>query len=182
VAAMEAKDSYTKGHSENVRRYALKIARHLGLPEDRIRLIDFSSLLHDIGKMGVKEDILAKPAALSAREYEEVKQHPLIGSLMVSAIENLSVTGPIIRAHHEYYDGSGYPGGIKGDKIPIESRIISVADAFEAMTSDRPYRKAYGYKEALQRLVQASGTQFDREIVSAFVEMTIREGEIDGKE
>lgn len=179
VAAMEAKDPYTKGHSKNVQRYALKIARHLGLPEDRIRLIDFSSLLHDIGKMGVKEDILSKPAALSDREYEEVKQHPEIGSLMVSAIENLSVTGPIIRAHHEYYDGSGYPSGIKGEQIPIESRIISVADAFEAMTSDRPYRKAFGHREALRRLQQASGTQFDRAIVSAFMELTVREGEFD---
>ena len=182
VAAMEAKDPYTKGHSENVRRYALKLARHLNLPDDRIRLIDFSSLLHDIGKMGIKEDILSKPTALSDREYEEVKQHPLIGSLMVSAIENLSLTGPIIKAHHEYYDGSGYPVGIRGEQIPIESRIISVADAFEAMTSDRPYRRAFGHREALQRLELASGTQFDREVVSAFIELALREEGGDGSE
>ncbi|MDI6740113.1 MAG: PAS domain S-box protein, partial [Candidatus Edwardsbacteria bacterium] len=177
VSAMDAKDPYTKGHSENVRRYALKLARHMGLPEDRIRLIDYSSLLHDIGKLGVKEHILSKASLLSDAEYSEVKLHPVIGSQMVSAIENLSLTAPIIHSHHEYYDGCGYPGGKKGDQIPLESRIISVADAFEAMTSDRPYRKAYGCQEALRRLEQASGTQFDREIVSAFVEMTMRENE-----
>jgi len=176
VAAMEAKDPYTKGHSENVRHYALKLAQFMGLPPDRIRLIDYSSLLHDIGKLGVKEQILSKTSLLSPLEYEEVKQHPVIGSQMVSAIENLSSTAPIIHSHHEFYDGSGYPGGIKGDQIPLESRIISVADAFEAMTSDRPYRKAFSFREALLRLEQASGTQFDREIVSAFVAMAAQEG------
>ncbi|MCU0606118.1 MAG: PAS domain S-box protein [Candidatus Edwardsbacteria bacterium] len=175
VAAMEAKDPYTKGHSENVRHYALKIARHLALPDEQVRLIDFSSLLHDIGKMAVKEDILTKPAALSDLEYEAVKLHPTIGSQMVAVIENLTATGPIIQAHHERVDGRGYPGGIRGEQIPIESRIISVADAYEAMTSDRPYRKAFAQREALRRLEQGSGTQFDRAIVAAFIEMNGQE-------
>jgi PAS domain S-box-containing protein len=175
VAAMDAKDPYTKGHSENVRHYALKIARHIGLPEDRLRLIDYSSLLHDIGKLGIREDILAKPDVLSTVEFQEVKLHPVIGSRLVLEIDALSQTGDVIYCHHEYYDGSGYPRGIKGDAIPLEARIIAVADAFEAMTSDRPYRKAFSFQVALQRLQDAAGTQFDHKIVNAFTELFRRE-------
>ena len=178
VAAMDAKDPYTKGHSENVRHYALKIARHIGLPEDRLRLIDYSSLLHDIGKLGIREDILAKPDVLSTVEFQEVKLHPVIGSRLVLEIDALSQTGDIIYCHHEYYDGSGYPRGIKGDDIPLEARIIAVADAFEAMTSDRPYRKAFSFQVALQRLQDAAGTQFDHKIVNAFTELFHRESGI----
>jgi|GEM_PF-604663 len=175
VAAMDAKDPYTKGHSENVRHYALKIARHIGLSEERIKLIDYSSLLHDIGKLGIREDILAKPDVLSSSEFQEVKLHPVIGSRLVLEIDALSQTGDIIYCHHEYFDGSGYPRGIKGDDIPLESRIIAVADAFEAMTSDRPYRKAFSFQVALQRLQDASGTQFDHQIVRAFAELFQKE-------
>jgi PAS domain S-box-containing protein len=178
VAAMDAKDPYTKGHSENVRHYALKIAKHIGLPEDRLKLIDYSSLLHDIGKLGIREDILAKPDVLSATEFQEVKLHPVIGSRLVVDIDALSQTGDIIYCHHEYFDGSGYPRGIKGEDIPLESRIIAVADAFEAMTSDRPYRKAFSFEVALQRLQDASGTQFDHAIVSAFTELFRKESSI----
>lgn len=178
VAAMDAKDPYTKGHSENVRHYALKIARHIGLPEDRLRLIDYSSLLHDIGKLGIREDILAKPDVLSTAEFQEVKLHPVIGSRLVLEIDALSRTGDVIYCHHEYYDGSGYPRGIKGDAIPLEARIIAVADAFEAMTSDRPYRKAFSFHVALQRLQDAAGTQFDHKIVNAFTELFRRESGI----
>ncbi|MBU1356407.1 MAG: PAS domain S-box protein [Candidatus Edwardsbacteria bacterium] len=178
VAAMDAKDPYTKGHSENVRHYALKIARHIGLPEDRLRLIDYSSLLHDIGKLGIREDILAKPDVLSTAEFQEVKLHPVIGSRLVLEIDALSQTGDVIYCHHEYYDGSGYPRGIKGDDIPLEARIIAVADAFEAMTSDRPYRKAFSFQVALQRLQDAAGTQFDHKIVNAFTELFRRESGI----
>ena len=171
VAAMEAKDPYTKGHSENVQSYAVRLAQHLGLPGDRVRLIDYSALLHDIGKLGIRESILGKPTSLSEAEYEEVKQHPLVGSQMVTRIENLATSAPIIHAHHEFYDGTGYPEGIGDEQIPLESRIISVADAFEAMTSDRPYRKAFTGEEAIRRLQEASGGQFDKSIVDAFVEM-----------
>jgi PAS domain S-box-containing protein len=165
VAAMEAKDPYTKGHSENVRHYALKIANSMDLPRERINLIDYSALLHDIGKLGIREEILNKADVLSYDEYQEVKLHPEIGSRMVSDIEMLDRTAHIIHSHHEYFDGQGYPRGIRGEEIPLESRIISVADAFEAMTSDRPYRKAFGKKVAIQRLKESAGKQFDARIV-----------------
>lgn len=165
VAAMEAKDPYTKGHSENVRIYALKIANSMDLPRERINLIDYSALLHDIGKLGIREEILNKADVLSFDEYQEVKLHPEIGSRMVSDIEMLDRTAHIIHSHHEYFDGQGYPRGIRGEDIPLESRIISVADAFEAMTSDRPYRKAFEKKVAIQRLKESAGKQFDARIV-----------------
>jgi len=168
VAAMEAKDPYTKGHSENVRHYALKIANSMDLPQERIILIDYSALLHDIGKLGIREEILTKPDLLSLEEYQEVKLHPEIGSRMVSDIEMLDRTAHIIRSHHEYYDGQGYPMGLSGEEIPLESRIISVADAFEAMTSDRPYRKAFGKEVAIERLKESAGRQFDARIVEIF--------------
>lgn len=179
VAAMDAKDPYTKGHSENVRHYALKIAKHIGLAEEKLKLIDYSSLLHDIGKLGVREYILSKPDVLSNAEYQEVKLHPVIGSRLVSEIEVLSQIVDIIYSHHEYYDGTGYPRGISGELIPLESRIIAVADAFEAMTSDRPYRKAFSFQVALQRLQDAAGTQFDKEIVRAFTELFRQESELE---
>ncbi len=179
VAAMDAKDPYTKGHSENVRHYALKIAKHIGLAEEKLKLIDYSSLLHDIGKLGVREYILSKPDVLSSAEYQEVKLHPVIGSRLVSEIEALSQIVDIIYSHHEYYDGTGYPRGISGELIPLESRIIAVADAFEAMTSDRPYRKAFSFQVALQRLQDAAGTQFDIEIVRAFTELFRQESELE---
>ena len=171
VAAMDAKDPYTKGHSENVRFHALNIARQLKLPEEQVKLIDFSSLLHDIGKLAIRDEILTKPSLLSDHEYQEVKLHPVIGSHLVSEVESLLKVAPIIHSHHEHYDGSGYPQGIKGDDIPLEARIIAVADAFEAMTSDRPYRKAFDFKVAIKRLQDAAGTQFDSEIVRVFIKL-----------
>ncbi|MBI4726989.1 PAS domain S-box protein [candidate division TA06 bacterium] len=171
VAAMDAKDPYTKGHSENVRYHALNIARQLKLPEEQVKLIDFSSLLHDIGKLAIRDEILTKPSLLSDHEYQEVKLHPVIGSHLVAEVESLLHLAPIIHSHHEHYDGSGYPQGIKGDDIPLEARIIAVADAFEAMTSDRPYRKAFDLKVAINRLQEAAGAQFDEEIVKTFIKL-----------
>ncbi len=171
VAAMEAKDPYTKGHSENVQAFSLRLARHLGLSGDRLRAIDYSSLLHDIGKLGVPEDILNKPGSLTEEEYLAVKQHPALGSQMVSGIGSLATSAPIIHAHHEFFDGRGYPEGRRGQDIPLEARIIAVADAYEAMTSDRPYRRAYTSEEALRRLREASASQFDPELVGAFIMM-----------
>jgi len=171
VAAMDAKDPYTKGHSENVRFHALNIARQMKLPEEQVKLIDVSSLLHDIGKLAIRDEILTKPSLLSDHEYQEVKLHPVIGSHLVSEVESLLKVAPIIHSHHEHYDGSGYPQGLKGDEIPLEARIIAVADAFEAMTSDRPYRKAFDFKVAVKRLQDAAGTQFDSEIVRVFIKL-----------
>ncbi len=177
VAAMEAKDPYTKGHSENVQNYAITLARHLNLSEERVRIVDYSSLLHDIGKIGLKEDILNKPATLTEDEYDEVKQHPLLGGQMVSRIENLRTSAQIVRSHHEHYDGRGYPDGLHGEQIPLEARIIKVADAYEAMTSNRPYRDALTSEEALIRLELGAGRDFDKALVDAFIEL-VRSGKI----
>lgn len=177
VAAMEAKDPYTKGHSENVQKYAITLARYLNLSEERIRIVDYSSLLHDIGKIGLKENILNKPATLTVEEYDEVKRHPLLGDQMVSRIENLRTSAQIVRSHHEHYDGNGYPDGLHGDQIPLEARIIKVADAYEAMTSNRPYRDALSSEEALIRLQLGAGRDFDKAIVNAFTEL-VRSGKI----
>jgi HD-GYP domain-containing protein (c-di-GMP phosphodiesterase class II) len=154
-----------------VRQYALQVAGEIGLSQELTRILDYSALLHDIGKLGIKESILTKPDRLSADEYEEVKCHPVIGSRLVTDIEFLDMTAPIIYSHHEFFDGQGYPRGLRGEEIPLESRIIAVADAFEAMTSDRPYRKAFNIRVALDRLQEAAGRQFDAGIVDVFIRL-----------
>ncbi|MBI5806721.1 PAS domain S-box protein [candidate division TA06 bacterium] len=171
TAAMDAKDSYTRGHSEEVKRIALVIGQKISLPPGSLRLLEYAALLHDIGKIGVSEQLLTKGTALTEFEFEEVKLHPQIGGKLLEQVELLKEAGPIIHAHHENYDGSGYPKGLKGESIPIESRIIAVADAYEAMTVDRPYRKAFSKSEAQQRLRQGAGTQFDPRIVEILLEV-----------
>jgi len=170
TAAMDAKDSYTRGHSEGVKSIALRIGDKMRLPPESMRLLEYAALLHDIGKIGVSEQLLTKGTALTGFEFEEVKLHPQIGGKLVEQVELLKEAGPVIKAHHENYDGSGYPKGLKGEAIPVESRIIAVADAFEAMTVDRPYRKAYSREEARQRLKLGAGTQFDPEIVEILLD------------
>lgn len=165
TAAMDAKDRYTRGHSEEVKKIAVGIGRSMELGEESMRLLEYAALLHDIGKIGVSDRLLTKETFLTDNEFEEVKLHPQIGGRLLEQVELLKDAGPIIAAHHENFDGSGYPNGLKGDKIPVEARIIAVADAFEAMTADRPYRKAYNQTEGLKRLKQGSGTQFDPEVV-----------------
>ncbi|MDQ7798281.1 MAG: HD domain-containing phosphohydrolase [Candidatus Edwardsbacteria bacterium] len=161
TAAMDAKDSYTRGHSERVRDIAMCIGDKLGLPAESLKKLSYAALLHDIGKIGVSDLLLTKKGGLTKEEYEEVKMHPVIGGRLVGEIELLKDVAPIISAHHEHFDGSGYPKGLRGQEIPIEARIIGVADAYESMISDRPYRKAYEMKEVIKRLDQASGTQLD---------------------
>lgn len=171
TAAMDAKDSYTRGHSEEVKRIALMIGQKMKLPPESLHRLEYAALLHDIGKIGVSEKLLTKGTALTEFEFEEVKLHPQIGGKLLEQVELLKEAGPIIQAHHENYDGSGYPKGLKGEAIPIESRIIAVADAYEAMTMDRPYRKALSRGEAQQRLKQGAGTQFDPRIVEILLEL-----------
>jgi response regulator RpfG family c-di-GMP phosphodiesterase len=169
--AVEAKDKYTHGHSENVMKYTLILAKHLGLSKTEIEQIKYAGLLHDIGKIGIDEAILNKPGKLTIGEFEEIKKHPVLGCRIISNVPFFKSLVPLILHHHEYYNGEGYPEGLKGKQIPLGARILSVADAFEAMTSNRPYRKAMPYEIAFNILIEQKNIQFDPEIVDAFIEV-----------
>jgi diguanylate cyclase (GGDEF)-like protein/putative nucleotidyltransferase with HDIG domain len=168
---IDMRDPYVLGHSKLVTRYAVMIAKGLGLPPERVELIRKASLLHDIGKLGIPDKILLKPSKLSSEEFEIMKAHTTLGSCLLETSHGLSNLIPIVRHHHEWYDGSGYPDGLKGKDIPLEARIVSIADAVEAMASDRPYRKALGAAEILFEVEAAAGTQFDPDIVKVFVDV-----------
>ena len=163
--AIELKDPYTNGHSRRVANYAMAIARAMGLPRDRIETIEIAALLHDIGKIGIRGSVLNKPSRLTRDEYEEIMKHPILGEELVKRIRNFKHIATIIRHHHEFYGGGGYPDGLKGEEIPLESRIIAIADAFDAMTSDRPYRKALSVDRALEILEKDERKQWDPKIV-----------------
>lgn len=169
IRALEAKDKYTSGHSERVAHYAIHIARRLGLPEKDIRLLEEVATLHDIGKIGIPAEILNKNGPLTKNEQDVVKQHPTVGEEILKPIEFLEPGLSAVRDHHERQDGSGYPHGIKGGLISIFAAIAAVADSYDAMTSDRPYRKALTKEEAISILEKNKGTQFDAEVVDAFV-------------
>jgi HD-GYP domain-containing protein (c-di-GMP phosphodiesterase class II) len=166
--AIEAKDSATEGHSVRVAAYSEAIGKELGLPAKTLDVIHRACLVHDIGKIAVDENILSKRERLSTMEREKMDMHPLIGESILSPIEMLRPLLPGVRSHHEHYDGSGYPDGLAGDAIPIEARIMAVADAFDAMTSNRPYRQALPEEEALVELRRNAGTHFDPRVVAAF--------------
>ncbi len=170
--AIEAKDPFTKGHSYRVSQLSLEIARRLSflnLSEEKMEILEYGSLLHDVGKIGIKEEILKKPGRLSEREYAHVKRHPIIGEEIIRSVEIFRPGLPLIRNHHEHFDGRGYPDGLKGKEINIFARIIAVPDSFDAMTSDRPYRKARTVEEALREIKRVRGTQFDPQIVDVFI-------------
>lgn len=169
VIAMESKDPYMHGHGERVARYAVRIAKMLRLPKEEIRLINFFSILHDIGKIGVPEEILTKPGKLTAREWEYIRKHPTIGESIIEPIEFLKPVRSLLRHHHEWYNGRGYPDKLKGDDIAIAARVLAVADAYDAMQSERPYRKAFSKERALVEVRKSSGTQFDPKVVSALI-------------
>ena len=151
VLAMEAKDEDTRGHSERVRRYAVKIAEKIKLSDVQRSVLNYAGYLHDIGKIGISDFILNKKEPLTKSEYKIIKKHPEIGHNMLKGVKHLQRVCKIIRSEHEKYDGSGYPDGLKKTKIPIGARIIAVADAYDAMTTDRPYRDAILKKEAIKR-------------------------------
>jgi HD-GYP domain-containing protein (c-di-GMP phosphodiesterase class II) len=167
--AIEVKDPYTHGHSERVTEYALLIAEAMELDEREKQKLKYAATLHDIGKIGIAGRVLNKPGALTDEEYLHVKTHPLLGDTIVEPVEFLQGPRPIILHHHERFDGKGYPDGLKGNDIPLSARILSVADAFEAMRSDRPYRKALSLESALEELMRNSGSQFDPGVVQAFL-------------
>jgi len=166
--AIEAKDHYTCGHSERVMRYASTIAQAMGLPNDEVENIRLSALLHDVGKIGIKEYILLKPGRLGKRERSIMNQHPIIGADIVNMIEDAEKILPGILEHHERFNGKGYPKGLKGAKISLAGRIIAVADAFDALTTNRPYQQCYSPKEAFFIIRQDAVTDFDPEVVKAF--------------
>jgi putative nucleotidyltransferase with HDIG domain len=177
--AVDAKDTYTRGHSERVGVYASKIARQMGFAKEFIERVYIAGLLHDVGKIGVRDAVITKPDRLSPEEYEEIKQHPEIGAKILEPVDFLADVVPCVRHHHEWFDGStcGYPDRLAGDRIPLPSRVILVADTVEAMTSDRPYRNALPLDIVVTELTKYSGSQFDPVCVDAFLTLLDREGE-----
>ena len=168
--AIDEKDPYTRGHSERVNGYAVLLAKQMGLGKKEIREVHISSLFHDIGKIGIEDKILRKPAMLTEQEYTVMKQHPEKGAQILSKIKAMRDIIPGIRFHHERWDGSGYPLGMKGEQIPISARIVAVADAFDAMTTNRPYQKAMAFDTAIARLLDLSEKVYDKKVVLAFQE------------
>ncbi len=168
--ALDARDSYTKGHSERVTRYALEIAGRMNIAGSDYEILKYASILHDIGKIGIVDDILHKKFKLTEEEYEVIKSHPSFGEKILKPVSFLKEIRQIVRHHHEKFDGTGYPEGLTGEKIPLLSRIISVADSFDAMTSSRPYRDTISFEDAVTELLQNRGTQFDPNIVDVFVD------------
>ena len=178
LGSLAAKDRYTQGHSAATMQHALAVAKALGLGPDEIAAVNLGALFHDIGKIGIPEQILRKPSALSEEEWAEMKTHPIIGANLIAEVPNLERIRPIVLAHHERYDGSGYPHGLKGDEIPLAAQIIAVADTYEAMTSTRPYRAALSHEQAIGELRRVSGTQLNPVVVDAFVRQ-LETGEAD---
>jgi len=167
--AIEKRDPYTGGHTQRVTLYSLAIAKYLQLKPLERKWLRIASVLHDIGKIGIEDQILRKPEALSPKEYEAIKHHSDIGAEIIEHVRPLRDIVPGVKHHHEQMDGKGYPDGLAGEDIPILARIVAVADTFDAMTTDRPYRKALDKREAVREVKRCSGTQFDKEVVEAFV-------------
>lgn len=173
VRAIDARDPYTARHSEKVAAYAVRLARALGLPPADCERIHLSGMLHDVGKVALERSILHKPGALTPEEWEQVREHPARSAHILGAVQRFAEYIPGARHHHERYDGRGYPDGLAGRAIPLDARILAVADAYDAMTSDRSYRPALPHHEAIQRLQQDAGTQFDPDCVRAFAALDL---------
>jgi diguanylate cyclase (GGDEF)-like protein/PAS domain S-box-containing protein/putative nucleotidyltransferase with HDIG domain len=176
-AAAEIKDRYIRGHPERMSEQAAALAEEMGLSPERVRDIKVSALLHDIGKVTVSEGILNKPGKLTRREFDSIKDHPIVGATLVSQVKGFERLVPIVRHHHERFDGTGYPDGLAGEDIPPESRILSVLDVFDALTHQRSYRKAQSKEEALAEIERGAGTQFDPVVAKAFLALVRRRGD-----
>ncbi len=170
VTAVDNKDRYTRRHSEDVMAHSLQIARALGLDPKAQRTVEIAALLHDVGKIGVPDAILRKPGRLTEEDFEAIKQHPLMGAAIVGAVPGFEETLDAVRHHHERWDGDGYPFGLRGQEIPLAARLMAVADAYSAMTTDRPYRQGMAPQSALQILEDGAGTQWDPECVQVFLQ------------
>jgi putative nucleotidyltransferase with HDIG domain/PAS domain S-box-containing protein len=171
VNALDAKSQWTRGHSERVALYTEEIAKKLGIEENELKNLRLASLLHDIGKIGTYDYLLDKPTKLTPEEYEIVKKHPIQGAKILQEIHQLKDIIPLIRHHHERIDGMGYPDGLSGDSIPLGARIIHIADSFDAMTADRPYRSGLSREHTMAELLRCSGTQFDSKILEVFLKV-----------
>ncbi len=178
TTALEADEPYTHGHSYRVSRYAVKIGRQLELSDQDLEILEYGGLLHDIGKIAITNDIICKPGRLSEEEFATVRTHPTIGADIVEQIKFLRDTSDLVRHHHERPDGKGYPHGLQDGEISLGCHILNVCDAFDAMTSDRPYRKAMTVEQAIEELVRFRGTQFDDRVVGAVLEL-YHQGEFD---
>ncbi|HBW38867.1 HD-GYP domain-containing protein [Desulfosporosinus sp. BICA1-9] len=179
VQALEAKDTYTSGHSARVGKLAVAIAEGLEMSDEKIESLKYAAVLHDVGKIGVSETILNKEGKLLDSEWEAIRSHPVIGQTIIKSIKFLFDIGQVVRHHHERFDGDGYPDGLKGGEIPLESRIIAVADTYDAITSDRSYREGSTHDEAIAELRRVAGSQLDPKIVEIFCKvvtskMTVR--------
>ncbi|NLL90708.1 MAG: response regulator [Dehalococcoidales bacterium] len=167
--AMDAKDEYTSGHSGRVAEISVAIAGEMGLSQSAVENIRIAGMIHDIGKIGVKEEILNKPGRLTHHEFQQIKAHSVIGERILKPIVDEQEILDIVRMHHERFDGNGYPDGLSGKQIPVGAAIMALADAYDAMTSDRPYRKSLGHAAAVDEIKKGSGIQFDPEVVEAFL-------------
>ena len=177
AAAIDAKDPYTKGHSERVAEMSLALAQELNLSDKDIENIEYTALLHDIGKIGVADNILGKKSSLTDKEFDKIKEHTVMGAKIIEPVDFLKNSYEAIYHHHEKYNGKGYPDGLKSEDIPLSARIIAVADAYDAMGSDRPYRKKLNKDKILKELKDQSGKQFDPEVVKALISVLDRERE-----
>jgi putative nucleotidyltransferase with HDIG domain len=172
AATVDAKDHYTYGHSKKVAKYATDIAEALGYSQERIAILRAAALLHDIGKIGVSDRVLVKAGPLTDEDWEPIRAHPKLGVAILKHVESLNGCLAAIQYHHERYDGTGYPAGLKGENIPLDARILAVADSYDAMTSLRPYRQGkFTHEQAVEELKRCAGTQFDSKIVEVFVSL-----------
>ena len=177
AAAIDAKDPYTRGHSERVARYSIAIGKNLSLPEPEMRNLRISALLHDVGKIGIDDRILRKPGALNDEEFELMKQHPAKGAVIMTGVAQLIDIIPGMKFHHEKWSGGGYPDNLKEEQIPMQARIVAIADTFDAMTTNRPYQKAMELGYVVEKIKSFAGTRFDPKVVDAFVQ-AVKRGDI----
>jgi len=169
VQALEARDQYTRGHSEDVSKICIELAKRMNVAQDELEDIAIAARLHDIGKIGVRDDVLLKPGKLTDSEFAMIKRHPVVGAKILEPIPRLEKVIPIVLSHHERFDGKGYPEGLKGKNIPFWARVTAVADTFDALTSNRPYRDSLPREKALQIIADVRGTQLCPESVDLFL-------------